>query len=180
VLSAMEEFFVGSASEPQSERVLLTVLFTDIVESTSRAASLGDRSWRSLLDDHDHLARREIERAGHVVKSTGDGFLASFDRPGRAIETARSLRDELATIGLDVRCGLHTGEVELRDDDLAGLAVHIAARVCAHANAGEILVSRTVSDLVVGSGFGFESRGEHSLKGVPGSWQLMAVTSASP
>ena len=180
VLSAMEEFFVGSASDARSERVLLTVLFTDIVESTSRAASLGDRSWRSLLDDHDHLARREIERAGHVVKSTGDGLLASFDRPGRAIETARSLRDELATIGLDIRCGLHTGEVELRDDDLAGLAVHIAARVCAHANAGEILVSRTVSDLVVGSGFGFESRGEHSLKGVPGSWQLMAVTSASP
>jgi len=180
VLSAMEEFFVGSASDARSERVLLTVLFTDIVESTSRAASLGDRSWRSLLDDHDHLARREIERAGHVVKSTGDGLLASFDRPGRAIETARSLRDELATLGLDIRCGLHTGEVELRDDDLAGLAVHIAARVCAHANAGEILVSRTVSDLVVGSGFGFESRGEHSLKGVPGSWQLMAVTSASP
>jgi len=180
VLSAMEEFFVGSASDARSERVLLTVLFTDIVESTSRAASLGDRSWRSLLDDHDHLARREIERAGHVVKSTGDGLLASFDRPGRALETARSLRDELATIGLDIRCGLHTGEVELRDDDLAGLAVHIAARVCAHANAGEILVSRTVSDLVVGSGFGFESRGEHSLKGVPGSWQLMAVTSAPP
>jgi pimeloyl-ACP methyl ester carboxylesterase len=180
VLSAVEEFFVGSPSESRSERALLTVLFTDIVESTSRAASLGDRSWRSLLDDHDHLARREIERVGHVVKSTGDGLIAWFDRPGRAIEAALSLRDELATIGLDIRCGLHTGEVELRDGDLAGLAVHIAARVCAQASAGEILVSRTVGDLVVGSGFGFESRGVHSLRGVPGRWQLMAVTAASP
>jgi pimeloyl-ACP methyl ester carboxylesterase len=179
VLTAIEDYLVGSASEPRSERVLLTVLYTDIVESTSRAASVGDRSWRSLLDDHDYLARREIERAGHLVKSTGDGLLASFDRPGRAIDAARSLRDELATIGLDIRCGVHTGEVELRDDDLAGLGVHIAARVCDRAKAGEILVSRTVSDLVVGSGVGFESRGEHSLKGVPGTWQLMAVTSGA-
>ena len=140
------------------------MLFTDIVGSISRAASLGDRSWRSLLDDHDHLARREIERAGRVVKSTGDGLLASFDRPGRPIETARSLRAELATIGLDIRCGLHTGEVELRHDDLAGVAVHIAARVCNHANACEILVSRAVSDLVVGSGFEFESRGDTPSK----------------
>jgi pimeloyl-ACP methyl ester carboxylesterase len=180
VLTAIEEFLVGSASEPRSERVLLTVLFTDIVESTSHAASVGDRSWRSLLDDHDYLARREIEQVGHIVKSTGDGLLVSFDRPGRAIDAAKSLREKFATIGLDIRCGVHTGEVELRDGDLAGLGVHIAARVCAHARAGEILVSRTVSDIVVGSGFGFESRGEHSLKGVPGTWQLMAVTSGAP
>jgi class 3 adenylate cyclase len=151
-------------------------LFTDIVSSTERAGELGDRRWRELLNVHDELAGRLVEEFdGRLVKSTGDGILATFDGPGRAIHCAATLRDELAGIGIQLRAGLHTGEVELREDDVGGIAVHIAARVMAAANPGEILVSRTVRDLVVGSDVTLEDRGRYSLKGIDGDWQLLAV-----
>jgi class 3 adenylate cyclase len=176
IVEEIEEFITGTRSSRPSERVLATVLFTDIVGSTERAAELGDREWRRLLDRHDELTRDEIERhQGRAVKSTGDGFLAAFDGPGRAIHCAESVVDRVRGLEIEVRAGLHTGECEIRNGDMGGLAVHIGARVAARADAGEVLVSGTVKDLVVGSGIEFEDRGSAELKGVPGSWRLFAV-----
>jgi class 3 adenylate cyclase len=152
------------------------VLFTDIVSSTDRASELGDRQWRELLDQHDALATRHVEEfRGRVIKMTGDGVLATFDGPARAIRCACALRDAVGHIGLEVRAGIHTGEVERRGDDIGGIAVNLAARVESVAQPNEVLVSRTVTDLVAGSGILFDDRGEHELKGVPGHWQLYAV-----
>jgi class 3 adenylate cyclase len=176
VLSEVEEFITGARHVAEPDRVLATVLFTDIVGSTDQASAVGDRAWRETLDQHDALVASVLERhRGRTVKSTGDGVLATFDGPGRAIRCALELHEALAPIGINIRAGLHTGEVEVRGDDVGGIAVHIAARVEAAAAPGEVLVSRTVSDLVVGSGIGFEDRGVHALKGVPGEWQLFAV-----
>jgi class 3 adenylate cyclase len=160
-----------------NDRVLATVLFTDIVGSTERAAALGDDRWRSLLHRHDTLVREEVRRyRGRVVKSLGDGALAVFDGPSRAISSAAAIRDGVRELGLEVRAGLHTGECELTsDNDVGGLAVHIGARISALAAPGEILVSATVRDLIVGSGQTLADRGEHALKGVPGPWQIFAV-----
>jgi class 3 adenylate cyclase len=178
-LDLIEEFLTGVRRVPEPTRVLATVLFTDIVGSTERAARLGDRRWRELLGAHDDLARRVVEEfQGQLVKTTGDGILATFDGPGRGIGCAAALRDELRGLGLRIRAGLHTGEVELRDGDVGGIAVHLAARVMATAGAGEILVSRTVRDLVVGASIAVEDRGSHALKGIEGAWQLFAVTRA--
>jgi class 3 adenylate cyclase len=179
VFDEIEEFLTGARPEPEIDRVLKTVLFTDIVKSTERAVSMGDRRWHELLDAHDAAVRRELEHfRGQEVKTTGDGFLACFDGPARAIRCARAIADRTHALGIDVRAGLHTGECETRGDDLAGVAVHIAARVAALAGAGEVLCSRTVTDLVAGSGIGFADRGVHSLKGVPGTWQTFAVEEA--
>jgi class 3 adenylate cyclase len=175
MLDEIEEFLTG-ARGTRSERVLATVLFTDIVGSTDRAAQLGDERWRDLLDRHDRSVRTQIQRfRGHEVKTVGDGFVATFDIPGRAIECALAIRDSLADFDIGVRAGIHTGEIEVRGDDVAGLAVHIGARVSALANPGEVLVSSTVKDLVIGSNVEFEERGEHQLKGVPDMWRLFAV-----
>ncbi len=175
-LDDIQEFVTGTRAARGPERVLSTVLFTDIVESTAHAARLGDRAWRELLDRHDAMVEREIARhRGRTIKSTGDGVLATFDGPARAIECASTLAGELRELGIDVRAGLHTGECELRSGDIGGMAVHIGARVASRAGPGEVLVSRTVKDLVVGSGIEFEERGASELKGVPGEWRLYAV-----
>ncbi len=169
-------FLTGATLDTMVERVLTTVLFSDIVGSTERAASLGDTRWRTLLDTHDRIVRDELRVSrGREINTTGDGFFACFDGPARAIRCAESIRQATAAAGVDLRIGLHTGECEVRGDDLGGLAVHIAARVNALAGTGEIVVSSTVRDLVVGSGIEFVDRGEHELKGVPGSWKLFAV-----
>jgi class 3 adenylate cyclase len=176
VLELIEEFLVGADRGIQPTRVLATVLFTDIVASTQRAAALGDRRWRELLQVHDGLAGRLVERwGGRLVKTTGDGVLATFDGPGRAIGCAAAFREQLASVGLEIRAGLHTGEVELRGEDVAGMAVHIAARVMATAGPGEIVVSRTVADLIAGSDVALQGRGSQQLKGVEGDWQLFGV-----
>jgi class 3 adenylate cyclase len=173
LLSEVQEFLTGVRPREEPDRVLATVLFTDIVESTRRAAEVGDDRWRSLLAAHDQAARAELERfRGREIKTTGDGFLAVFDGPARAIRCAAAIRDSLRPLGLEVRCGLHTGEVELTEGDVRGIAVHIGSRIAALAGAGEILVSATVKDLVIGSGIAFEDRGVHELKGVPGEWRL--------
>jgi class 3 adenylate cyclase len=178
MLDAIEEFVTGQLPARHSDRVLATVLFTDIVGSTEHAARLGDRRWRDLLATHDALARAEVLRfRGGLVKTTGDGVLATFDVPGRAIRCCCAIRDSARTLGIDLRAGLHTGEIELIGDDVAGIAVHIGARVLAQAGDGEVLVSSTVKDLVAGSGINFIERGEHELKGVPGAWRLFAVES---
>jgi class 3 adenylate cyclase len=175
-LDHVQEFLTGVGRVAEPTRVLSTVLFTDIVGSTERAAALGDRRWRELLDVHDELAGRLVEEfGGRLVKTTGDGILATFDGPGRAIQCAAALSDELAGVGVGIRAGLHTGEVELCDSDVGGIAVHIAARVMGAAAAGETLTSRTVQDLVVGSDIVLEDRGTHRLKGVADPWQLYAV-----
>jgi class 3 adenylate cyclase len=156
--------------------VLATVLFTDIVGSTALAGQLGDRQWREILASHDALVLTELERfRGREVKTTGDGVLATFDGPGRALRCARAIRDALQPLGLAVRIGVHTGEIEQRGDDVAGIAVHIGQRVCALAGPGEILASSSVPPLVAGSGIEFTDRGEHELKGVPGHWRVYAV-----
>jgi class 3 adenylate cyclase len=172
------EALLGNLRRPAvADRVLATVLFTDIVGSTEQAGRLGDQRWRQLLEVHDELARRVVEEfGGQLVNTTGDGILASFDGPGRGIRCAAAVRDELQSIGLQIRAGLHTGEVELRDGDIGGIAVHLAARVMAAAGSGEIFVSRTVRDLVVGADIMVEDRGPHTLKGIEGAWQLFAVT----
>jgi DNA-binding NarL/FixJ family response regulator len=164
----------------ETGRVLATVMFSDIVSSTERAAEIGDRRWRDLLDRHDALIRRELARhGGREVKTTGDGFLALFDGPARAIRCAVAVRDELRGEDVEVRVGLHSGEVELRGDDIGGIAVHIGARVAGSAEAGDVMVSSTVKDLVAGSGITFVDRGEHALKGVPDPWRLFAVSEAA-
>jgi class 3 adenylate cyclase len=177
LLDAVEEFLTGRLPPVEPDRVLATVLFTDIVGSTEHAAHMGDRRWKELLVAHDALLTAEIERfRGRMVKSTGDGALATFDGPGRAIRCACAIRESVRSLGVEVRAGLHTGEIELRgDDDVAGVAVHIGARVSASADPGEVLVSSTVKDLVAGSGIEFVGRGEHELKGVPGAWRLYSV-----
>jgi len=177
VADEIEEFLTGVPPVLATDRVLATVLFTDIVGSSQKAAELGDRAWRKLLDAHDAVVRTQLERfRGREVKATGDGFLATFDGPARAIRCAGDLAGRLRSLGLDIRAGLHTGEVEVRGDDIGGIAVHTGARVAALAKAGEVLVSSTVKDLVAGSGIDFEDRGEHQLKGVPGTWKLFSVT----
>jgi class 3 adenylate cyclase len=174
-----EEFLTGVRRAPQATRVLATVLFSDIVASTQRAAAIGDAEWRRVLDGHDDMVRRQLRRfSGREVKATGDGFMATFDGPARAIQCAVAIRDGARQLGLDVRVGLHCGEVELRDTDIGGIAVHIAQRVQSLAAPGEVLVSRTVKDLVAGSTVAFDDRGEHALKGVPDAWQLFGVTRA--
>jgi class 3 adenylate cyclase len=176
-LDHVEQFLTGVRRVAQPTRVLATVLFTDIVGSTQRAGELGDRRWRELLNVHDDLSRRLVEEfGGRLVKTTGDGMLATFEGPGQAIHCAVAFRDELAGIDIQLRAGLHSGEVELRDHDVGGIAVHIAARVMAAADPSEILVSRTVRDLVAGSDVTLEDRGMYSLKGIDGDWQLLAVT----
>jgi class 3 adenylate cyclase len=175
ITGEIEEFLTGQRPEHSPDRVLATVLFTDIVDSTRHAARLGDRSWRELLARHDEVAHTEISRfQGRVVQHTGDGFLATFDTPTRALRCATTVAERMPELGIDVRCGLHTGDCEIRDDDTDGIAVHIGARVAALAQAGEVPVSSTVKDLVNGSGIAFSERGTHTVKGVPGHWQLFA------
>jgi class 3 adenylate cyclase len=172
----LEEFLGGLARVADSDRSLAAILFTDIVDSTAQASALGDREWRHLLETHDAVARTVVsQHRGRVVKMTGDGLLATFDGPGRAIFCARALHESLRPLGIEIRAGLHTGEIELRGDDIAGIGVHIAARVTEAASAGDLLVSPAVPMLVAGSGIEFEDRGEHDLKGVPGAWRLFAV-----
>ena len=172
------EFLTGRQAEVADDRVLATVLFTDIVDSTRRAAEIGDRDWHALLDAHDAVVRAQLARfRGHEVNTSGDGFLATFDGPQRAIRCAMAIRDAVQALGIEVRAGLHTGECEVRGDDIGGIAVHIGARVSALAGPNEVLVSSTLRDLVIGSGLEFEDRGAHQLKGVPGEWQLFAVAS---
>lgn len=176
LLDEIQEFLVGSRGAAEAERALATILFTDLVDSTARAAELGDRAWRQLLERHDAAVRRQLAlHRGHEVKTVGDGFLATFDGPARAIRCAASLRDELAPLGLEVRAGIHTGEVELIGEDVGGIAVNIGARIGAAAGSGEVLVSSTVRELVVGSGLEFVDRGMRTLKGVPGEWRLFAI-----
>jgi class 3 adenylate cyclase len=176
-LDLIEEFLTGARRPAEPSRVLATVLFTDIVASTEQAGRLGDRRWRELLAVHDEAARRVVEDfQGQLIKTTGDGILATFDGPGRGIRCAAAFRDELRGIGLEIRAGMHTGEVELRDGDVGGIAVHIAARVMAAARSGEILTSRTVRDLVIGSDVALDDLGTQPLKGLEGKWQLFRVT----
>jgi class 3 adenylate cyclase len=175
-LGEIEEFLTGARQAPEPERRLATVLFTDIVDSTRTAAELGDQRWREVLEHHQLAVRDALASYdGSEVKSIGDGFLATFDGPGRAIRCARAIVVSSDSLGISVRAGLHTGECEVMGDDIGGIAVHTAARVSALAGPGEVLVSRTVKDLVAGSGIEFSDRGVHSLKGVPDSWQLYAV-----
>ena len=180
VLDEIEEFLTGSRGEREIDRVLKTIMFTDIVESTQRAVSMGDHRWHEVLEAHDSAVRGQLERFhGDEVKSIGDGFLAAFDGPARAIRCAQAITGKAADMGLDVRAGLHTGECVARGDDLAGIAVHIGARVGSLAGPGEVLVTSTVRDLVTGSGVEFHDRGRHELKGIPGEWQLLAVPPGS-
>jgi class 3 adenylate cyclase len=176
ILDVAEEFLTGVRRAPEHDRVLATVLFTDIVGSTETAVALGDRRWNDLLTLHHDLVRRELDRfRGREVDTAGDGFLAVFDGPARAIRCASAIREKLHDAGIDIRAGLHTGEIEVAGTDVRGVAVHIGARVAGLAGRGEILASRTVVDIVAGSGIEFEDRGEHELKGVPGFWKLFAV-----
>jgi pimeloyl-ACP methyl ester carboxylesterase/class 3 adenylate cyclase len=178
VLEPIHEFLTGTPGAPEADRVLATVLFTDIIGSTERAAELGDRRWRDLLENHHTVMRRELKRfQGREIDVAGDGFLASFDGPARAIRCASTIIQELRKLGIEIRAGLHTGECERAGQRLTGLAVHIGARVAQQAGAGEVLVSSTVKDLVAGSQIAFSERGAHQLKGVPGEWRLFAVES---
>jgi class 3 adenylate cyclase len=173
------QFLTGQQADVADDRVLATVLFTDIVDSTRRAAEMGDRDWHALLDAHDAVVRVQLNRfRGREVNTSGDGFLAMFDGPQRAIRCATAIRDAVQALGIEVRAGLHTGECEVRGDDIGGIAVHIGARVSALAGPNDVLVSSTLRDLVIGSGLEFEARGTHELKGVPGEWHLFAVMSS--
>jgi class 3 adenylate cyclase/pimeloyl-ACP methyl ester carboxylesterase len=177
MLDAIEEFVTGQLPVHHIDRVLATVLFTDIVGSTKQAAHLGDRRWKEVLGDHDRLVGAEVERfRGRMVNTTGDGILATFDGPGRAIRCATVISESVRPLGIAIRAGLHTGEIELLGDDIGGIAVHIGQRISGLAAPGEVLVSRTVTDLVAGSGLTFTDRGEHELRGVPGTWRLFAVS----
>ena len=178
ITSAIARFLTGRVAQQRPDRVLTTLLFTDIVESTKQAASLNDARWRDTLDAHNRAVRSALaEYRGTEVNTTGDGFVARFDGPARAIECASAIRDAVHALGIDVRAGVHTGEVEVLGDDVAGVAVHLAARVCAAADRGEVVVTSTVKDLVTGAGIGFDDRGTHELKGVPGEWHLYTVSS---
>jgi pimeloyl-ACP methyl ester carboxylesterase len=180
VLGEVEEFLTGVRTVPEPDRVLATILFTDMVGSTALAARLGDREWRELLERHHALVRRQLERfRGEEIETAGDGFVASFDGPARGIRCATAIAESVGALGLSIRAGLHTGEAELVDGKLAGIAVHIAARIAALAEADEVLVSSTVKDLVIGSRMAFTERGAHELKGVPSEWRLFAVDAAS-
>jgi class 3 adenylate cyclase len=173
------QFLTGHQPDVADDRVLATVLFTDIVDSTRRAAEMGDRDWHALLDAHDAVVRSQLFRfRGREVNTSGDGFLAMFDGPQRAIRCAMAIRDAVQVLGIQVRAGLHTGECEVRGDDIGGIGVHIGARVSALAGPNEVLVSSTLRDLVIGSGLEFEERGAHQLKGVPGEWRLLAAASS--
>jgi class 3 adenylate cyclase len=177
IMDEIEEFLTGTRAAADHTRTLTTLLFTDVVGSTDRLAAIGDKAWRTVLDRHDDAVSRQLTRfSGHEERLTGDGLLATFDGPARAIRCGTAIRDAARQIGLDVRVGIHTGEVERRGTELAGIAVHLACRVCETAQPGEVLVSRTVVDLVAGSGTTFDDRGEHELKGIPAPWQLFAVT----
>ena len=179
LLSETHEFLETLAAPREPDRVLATVLFTDIVGSTTRAAELGDAAWRELLGRHHTLVRGELVRyRGEELDTAGDGFFAAFDGPGRAIECATAIRDALRALDLEIRAGLHTGECERVDGKLGGIAIPTGARIASLAEPGEVLVSSTVRDLVAGSGISFEDRGTHELKGVPGEWRLYAVNSA--
>ena len=176
MVGEIEEFLTGARHQPAGDRYLATVLFADIVGSTAQAVALGDQRWRERLDLHDRAVERQLVRfGGRLIKTIGDGTLAAFDGPARAIHCGMAIRDALRQLGLEVRVGVHTGEVERRGDDVAGIAVHLAQRVQGLAQPGQILVSRTVVDLVVGSGIEFADQGEHELRGVPGMWRLFAV-----
>jgi class 3 adenylate cyclase len=177
MMAEIREFLTGVREPEEPERVLATVLFTDIVGSTERARELGDRRWRDLVERHHEVVRRDLERfRGREVDTAGDGFLATFDGPARAIRSAKAITESVRGLGLEIRAGLHTGEVELAGEAVRGIAVHTGARVAAQAGAGEVLVSHTVKDLVAGSGIEFEDRGASELKGIPGEWRLYAVT----
>ena len=178
-LDALETFLTGVSPPAPTDRVLATVLYTDIVDSTGLLERMGDTRWHELLDMHDLARRLVAANGGRLIKTTGDGVLATFDGPGRAIRFATAFRDRLAALGLAIRTGIHTGEVELRGGDVGGIAVHLAARIMAEAADGQILVSRTVTDLVVGSDLAFDDRGTHHLKGIDGGWQLLAVRTPS-
>jgi class 3 adenylate cyclase len=177
LVDEIEEFLTGQRHDSLDvDRVLATVVFSDIVESTRSAERLGDRQWRDLLDQHDAVIERLIERfRGRKVKSTGDGVLAVFDGPGRAVRCAVAMRDGLSGLGLEIRLGIHAGEVEVRGDDISGIAVNLAQRVESRASPGQVLVSRTVVDLVAGSGITFADAGDHELKGIDGAWRLFSV-----
>ncbi|MGZ4139889.1 MAG: adenylate/guanylate cyclase domain-containing protein [Actinomycetota bacterium] len=181
LVDEVEEFLTGVRPAPKTDRILATVLFTDIVGSTERASAMGDKPWRDLLQRHHAAVRIELQRFhGREVDTAGDGFFATFDGPARGIRCAEAIRESLRGIGLEIRSGLHTGEVEIIGDKISGIAVHIGARIAARAEAGEILTSSTVKDLVAGSGLTFEDRGSHQLKGVPDEWRLFAVVSGTP
>jgi class 3 adenylate cyclase len=176
VIAEVEEFLTGERRPAPSDRVLATVVFTDIVDSTRIAADMGDRRWRELVESHDAIVRRQLAAyRGREIKTLGDGFLAIFDAPGRAIACIATVAREVRQLGIDVRAGVHTGECELAGDDVRGIAINLGARVGALAQAGEILVSSTVKDLVAGSGIEFEDRGVHRLKGLPDEWRLYAA-----
>jgi class 3 adenylate cyclase len=176
LVGEIEEFLTGERGARDVDRVLATVMFTDIVGSTEAAARLGDRGWGDVVARHDELVRRQLARyRGRPVKTLGDGFLATFDGPARAIRCAREIAEGVRSLGVEIRAGLHTGECDLVGDDVAGMAINIGARVSSLAGAGEVLVSGTVKDLVYGSGIEFADRGEYTLKGVPGAWRLYAV-----
>jgi class 3 adenylate cyclase len=177
IVDEIEEFLTGVRPRPTFDRVLATVLFTDIVGSTERAAEVGDRRWRDILQAHNSAVRGHIERArGRVIETKGDGFVATFDGPARAVSCAREITRDVRSLGIEVRTGLHAGEIELVGDDIAGIAVHIAARILALAGPSEVLVSSTVRDLVVGSDLRFEDRGVHAQRGVPEDWRLFAAS----
>jgi class 3 adenylate cyclase len=176
VLTETEEFVTGTRPEREITRVLSTVLFTDIVDSTVLAIGMGDEAWRRLLDRHDAICAKQVEHhRGRLIKTTGDGVLATFDGPARAIRCGQAIALKVRDLGIEIRAGLHTGEIELRDDDIGGVAVHFASRVIGYAEANQVVVSRTVKDLVAGSGLEFDSIGEQSLKGIPDTWELFSV-----
>jgi class 3 adenylate cyclase len=176
IYDEVEEFLTGVRPVAEPDRVLATVMFTDIVGSTSKAAEVGDHAWRSLLDEHERAVRAQLDRfRGNEVKTTGDGFLATFDGPARAIRCGLTITDAVRGVGLEARVGVHSGEIEMRGSDIGGIAVHIASRVGSLARPSEVLVSETVRGLVAGSGITFEERGEHKLRGVPDRWRLYAA-----